>query len=113
MDASDRLGRITSCHINPQKDVYTLHQETVTFLLLHQGTKGIFSHINFNTFRENETLDSWLMADQSPVRKRKGEEECREREVKKHKELDHKEINKIEEDRHEVNTKTEHGMAHD
>jgi len=30
-----------------------------------------FSNINFNIFGENETLDSWLMADQSPVKKRR------------------------------------------
>lgn len=72
MDASEQLWQITSCHINPQKDVYTLQQETVTFLLLHQK-KGKFSHINFNTFGENETVVSWLMADQSLAKKRRGE----------------------------------------
>lgn len=66
-----------------------------------------FSKINFNIVGENETLDSWLMADQSPVKKRRREEtsEEKEREVKRHKELDDTEIDKIEEDKHEVNTK--------
>ena len=49
------------------------------------------------------------MADQSPVKKR-GEENSAEKERGKkkphtHKKLDDKEIDKIEEDRHEVNTK--------
>ena len=41
------------------------------------------------------------MADQSPVKKRRGEENSaeKEREVKKHKELDDKKIDKIEEDK--------------
>ena len=54
-------------------------------------------------------VNGWTVP--SKEKKRKGKQH-REREVKKHKELDDKEIDKIE-NRHEVNTKTEHGMAHD
>ncbi|KAL7403403.1 hypothetical protein ABVT39_000137 [Epinephelus coioides] len=86
-----------------------LRQEIVNFLLFSVAPSKMeyFSKINFNIFGENETLDSWLMADQSPVKKRRREEtsEEKEREVKRHKELDDTEIDKIEEDKHEVNTK--------
>lgn len=71
-------------------------------------------NINFNIFGENETfeltfeLNFWLMAVLSPVKKRKREPKNNTkdaREGKRHKELDDREIDKIEEDRHEVNTK--------
>lgn len=67
----------------------------------------MFSNINSNIFGEH---DSWLMVEPPQVKKRKREQEQENStekaiEVKRHKELDHREINKIEEDGHEVNTK--------
>ena len=69
--------------------------------------------VNFNIFGEGETLESWLEADMSPVKKRKREENKtarttkpdNTRDIKRHKELNDRELDKIEEDRHEINTK--------
>ena len=46
----------------------------------------------------------WLMADRSPVKKRK-REGISAGGVKRHRDLDDGEIDKIEEDKHEANTK--------
>ena len=77
-------------------------------------------NVNFNIFGENETLESWLMNDElSPGKKRKREEKKMHtkpdntRDTKRHRQLNDREINKIEEDRHEINTKksTEWAMS--
>lgn len=66
------------------------------------------SNINFYIFAEHETFNSWLTAVLSLVKKIKREQENSAegaREVERHKELEDSEITKIEEEKHEVNTK--------
>lgn len=63
--------------------------------------------ITFNMFGEYKTFDVWVKADfWSPAKKRKREDYSTQgRETKRHKYLNEKDIDKIEEDRHEANTK--------
>ena len=63
--------------------------------------------INLNSFGKYGDLDSWQKAEfSSPVNKRKREESSEEEEVKRHKVLDDRDVDKTEENRHELNTKT-------
>ena len=58
-------------------------------------------------------FNSWHKAELlSPVKKRKREESTADGEANRYKVLDDRDVDKIEEDRHELNTKKEHGMAH-
>ena len=68
-----------------------LWQKHVSFPLLHQKTPWKIFLILILTYLEAQNFNSWLMAGEA-------------REVKRHKELDDREINNIE-DRHEINTK--------
>ena len=62
--------------------------------------------INFNIFGKYGEFDSWQKAElSSPVKKRKREEGSEEGEAKRHKVLDDRDVDKIEEDRHELNTR--------
>ena len=58
-------------------------------------------------FWENKVdFNSWQKAElSSPVKKRKREESSEEGEPKQHKVLDDRDVDKIEEDHHELNTK--------
>ena len=73
--------------------------------------------VNFNIFGEGETLESWLMADMSPVKRKQGGKKTARtqpdntRDIKRHRELSDREVDKIEEDRHEINTKKSTGWA--
>ena len=63
-------------------------------------------HINFNNFGKYSDFESWPKAElSSPVKKRKREESGEEGEAKWHKVLDDRDVDKIKEDRHELNTK--------
>ena len=62
--------------------------------------------INFNIFGKYDEFDSWQKAELSSlVKKRKREEGSEEGEAKRHKVLDDRDVDKIEEDRHELNTR--------
>ncbi len=64
--------------------------------------------MSFNIFGEDKTLDVWLKNDISPVKKKKRKENNgaeKAREVKRHKQLNERQIDRIEEDKHERNTK--------
>lgn len=62
--------------------------------------------IIFNVFGEPETLDSYLMAELSPVRKRKGEHKntAQKKQHRLKDKEDNRDIDEME-DRHEVNPK--------
>ena len=63
-------------------------------------------HINLNIFEKYSDFKSWQKAElSSPVKKRKREESSEEGEPKQHKVLDDRDVDKIEEDHHELNTK--------
>ena len=57
--------------------------------------------VNFNIYEEYETYERWS---QFPEKKRKRVSSTDENR-KRHKDLDEEDINKIEENRHEINTK--------
>ena len=60
-------------------------------------------HINFNIFGKYSDLESWQKAElSSPVKKREREESREEGEAKRHKVLDDRDVDIIEEDRHEL-----------
>ena len=62
-------------------------------------------HINFNIFGKYGDYDSWQKAELSSlVKTRKREESSEEGEAKRHKVLDDRDADKIE-DRHKLNTK--------
>ncbi len=63
--------------------------------------------MSFNIFEEDETLDVWLKNDISPMKKKKRKENNgaeKAREVKRHKQLDKRQIDRTEVDKHERNT---------
>ena len=71
-------------------------------------------NINFNILGEHETFDAWLMADErheSPVKKKRKREKKTAQtkpdntDIKRHREVNERELNKIEDDRHEINTR--------
>ena len=63
-------------------------------------------HSTFNIFGKYSDLEAWQKAEwSSPVKKRKREESSEEGEAKWHKVLDDTDVDKIEEDHHELNTK--------
>ncbi len=67
-----------------------------------------FSNMSFNICGEDETLDVWLKNDISPMKNKKRKENNgaeKAREVKRHKQLDKRQIDRTEVDKHERNTK--------
>ncbi len=67
-----------------------------------------FSDKTFKIFGEDETLDSWLKNDMFLAKKKKTKQNNsaeKVREVKRSKQLDERQTDQIEEDRHKKNTK--------